>query len=519
MPREYIIGTRGSLLAVAQCELLRDQLEAKTGLKFILKKIKTEGDLKTEKPLWQMDGKDFFTKELDHALKNNEVDLVVHSYKDLGSDRPSEFDLAAITERKFGEDILLINQNKIQNIKDTETFIVGTSSPRRIVNIENNLGKYLPGFKGEVKTKMLRGNVNTRIQKLKDGDYDAIVLAFAGLERLASHPEASKTLQDLLKDLNYLILPQSQFPSASSQGALAVEICKGNPEYKFLKENIAKVADPKTTREMSIEREIFASYGGGCHLAVGIEVKEIEKEKFIIFERGESGNKQINSKRTHNISLPGLKSEESFFLGFPDYAVKGMKLNHPKIVCDEIVKKVELELNQDLNQKNLFLTSKYTLNALDKNIESSVLWVSGDKTHKRVIEKGHWVNGSADSLGGSLVKNYLDSNLINLFNPRQFETLILTAQNSNSEFAKVIPCYTREQVNPSDQFKTQIENTKHFYWTSYPQFEIYCHYFPFLRDKDAGLSFYTGFGKTYKEFIKRDLHVNPIYSLSEFFSS
>ena len=92
----YKIGTRGSLLALTQCTQVKDQLESLTGDSFELVEIKTEGDENTELPLWQLDGKDFFTKELDQALLSHKVDLVVHSYKDLGSERPEGIQLAVV---------------------------------------------------------------------------------------------------------------------------------------------------------------------------------------------------------------------------------------------------------------------------------------------------------------------------------------------------------------------------------------------------------------------------------------
>ena len=95
--KKYLIGTRGSLLALTQCTQVKNQLEKITGDQFELKVIKTQGDQITDKPLWQLEGKDFFTKELDAALLTGDVDLVVHSYKDLGSDRPEGIKLAAIT--------------------------------------------------------------------------------------------------------------------------------------------------------------------------------------------------------------------------------------------------------------------------------------------------------------------------------------------------------------------------------------------------------------------------------------
>src|SRR3954468_22494027 len=113
----YKIGTRGSLLAVTQSTLIKNQLEALSGEKFELVTIKTQGDQITNKPLWQLEGKDFFTKELDEALLAGEVDLVIHSYKDLGSERPEGIKLAAVTERRFAHDVLIIPQKNVEALK------------------------------------------------------------------------------------------------------------------------------------------------------------------------------------------------------------------------------------------------------------------------------------------------------------------------------------------------------------------------------------------------------------------
>src|SRR5437868_3658848 len=126
--QSYKIGTRGSLLAVTQSTLMKNELERISGDKFELVTIKTQGDEVTNKPLWQLEGKDFFTKELDEALLRGDVDLVIHSYKDLGSARPDGIKLAAITERKFAHDILLIPQQFVGQLKNWKgDFVVGTS--------------------------------------------------------------------------------------------------------------------------------------------------------------------------------------------------------------------------------------------------------------------------------------------------------------------------------------------------------------------------------------------------------
>lgn len=177
----YKIGTRGSLLAVTQSTLVKNQLEKISGKKFELVLIKTQGDQITDRPLWQLEGKDFFTKELDEALLKGEVDLVIHSYKDLGSERPDGIKLAAVTERRFAHDILLIRKDVIRDLANWKgEFVVGTSSPRRIVNLTRSLAPFIPYSTQtnlNIRCETLRGNVNTRIGKLKNKQYHAITLA------------------------------------------------------------------------------------------------------------------------------------------------------------------------------------------------------------------------------------------------------------------------------------------------------------------------------------------------------
>ncbi|MBP9674768.1 MAG: hydroxymethylbilane synthase, partial [Bacteriovoracaceae bacterium] len=300
MPLKYIVGTRGSLLALTQTRLICEELKQKTGISCEIKIIETQGDIKVDKALWQLEGKDFFTKELDSALINKEVDFVVHSYKDLGSVRPQGICLAAIPKRLFPHDILLIRNDKSKELKSQKKLIIGTSSPRRITHVKKYLHDFLPLAKDrEIETKLLRGNVNTRIEKLKDNQYDAIILAFAGLERLALGHESQPKIKDLLQDLNFMVLPLSYFTCAPAQGALAIECLEENT---VLKEKLSSLTDPLSAQEASLEKKIFADYGGGCHLPLGIWVKKQEGETLCI-ENGEIESK-IHYKRTSSQSLP-----------------------------------------------------------------------------------------------------------------------------------------------------------------------------------------------------------------------
>jgi len=483
---KYTIGTRGSLLAVTQCTLIKNEIEKQTGCSFELKKISTQGDQQTEKPLWQMDGKDFFTKELDEALLANDVDLVVHSYKDLGSERPENISLATITERKYANDILLIKNETIKNMQNISSFNVGTSSPRRIVNIESSLKEFLPniGSNATVKCSMLRGNVNTRIKKLKDGHYDAIVLALAGLERLANKDDSKIELEDLLENTNFMILPQKEFPSSASQGALAIEINSKRENPQELIKILKSVHHLETEEEVKRERQAFNSYGGGCHLAVGIHVKK-HKDLYIHMYKGEFEKKKIHSVFIEN----AMERPESIYniIGKNDFLIQKTLLS-PKLSDDS----------------NYFVTSPHCFQPL-KALEKSHLWTAGIKSWKSLAKLGHWVNGSAEGFGHEEILKLKDSNAIQIMLTHN-KWQVLSHDMAQSPIGPVIPCYTRNLQTYDEKSTKELLLAENIYWNSFYQYTKYCEEFPAIKTKNH----YCGLGKTYDLFLKEKIKITPI---------
>lgn len=503
MPTHYKIGTRGSLLALTQCGQVKDQLEKITGDTFELVIIKTQGDIQVSQPLWQMEGNNFFTKELDEALLNGDVDLVVHSYKDLGSIRPEGITLAAVTKRTFAHDILLIKNETIPTIKNKRDFIVGTSSPRRMINIEKNLAEFLPkGKNAVVKTRMLRGNVNTRIQKLRDGEYDAIVLALPGIERLAHTPASMEELKKLLDGINFMILPQSVFPSSASQGALAIETKLNRTDGGELHKKLALMIDQKTKEEVARERVAFNEYGGGCHLAVGINVRKLGSEKgefFLHNHQGELNGKEVSFVQLEGRTLPAFFTAPRVFNGHP--------------TNDELItkKNIPVTLDQGLN---LYITSKYCLDAITGTHPAS-LWAAGTKTMKDLAALGYWVNATADAIGDEEVQNLRASLAVSLMVDTKAPLIVLSNDEAKSTLtsAEVIACYHRE-VNKtvSEEFRADILKTEVFYWTSFFQYEAYVNFFPEIKDKFHA----CGIGKTYDLFKSHGIDVFPMAGMEEF---
>ncbi len=486
MKDKYTIGTRGSLLALTQCNLIKSEIEKNSQLKFELKVIKTQGDQITNKPLWQLEGKDFFTKELDSSLLEKSIDLVVHSYKDLGSERPENIVLRTITKRKYAHDILLIKKDTIENLDKMETLIVGTSSPRRIHNITKSLGKNLPNSEIEVKCETLRGNVNGRIEKLLSGKYDAIVLALAGLERLANKEDSREILKDLVKELNFMVLPQKDFPSSASQGALAIESHFEASEKLVLA--LKSVHDPDTAEEIRRERKAFNSYGGGCHLAVGVHVKKLNN-LYIHIHQGTADNKEI----------------QQLYLEGEDYTLLKNKTIYNVIGNNDfLIRKKTLE-NKSTEKNNLFVTSKH---CIDNISNSSSLWSAGASTRTALLKKGFWVNGCADGFGHNEIENLKDSEALKMMLENDnWETL--SHDKTTSQIGTLIPCYSHEVLKSYDKQKAkEIMECQAIYWNSFSQYKIYTDTFPELKHKIH----ICGLGKTLDQFKSSELPIIPTIS-------
>ena len=238
------IGSRGSQLALWQANhisaLLREQ-----GHTVELEIIKTTGDKITDVALAQVGTKGMFTKEIEDALAEGRVDLAVHSLKDLPTELPPGFELAAVTTRVDPRDVFL--SVKYDNIDALPAGArVGTSSLRRQAQLKV--------ARTDLVIHPLRGNVDTRVRKLEEGEYDAIILAAAGLTRLG------KT--QLVKQ----VLPEDFMCPAAGQGALGIEIRDGDLE---MRKHLSFLNDPAARSTTTCERALLNKLGGGCQVPIG----------------------------------------------------------------------------------------------------------------------------------------------------------------------------------------------------------------------------------------------------------
>jgi len=238
------IGSRGSELALWQAHHISDLLRAR-GHVVAIEIIKTTGDKITDVALAKVGTKGMFTKEIEEALVENRVDLAVHSLKDLPTELASDFELAAITAREDPRDVFCsVKFASIEALPRQAN--IGTSSLRREAQLK--------ALRPDLQMHPLRGNVDTRLRKLESGDYDAIILAAAGLNRLG------KT------QLVRQVIPAEVMTPAAGQGALAVEIRHGDTATRTLLTFLDDHAARTTT---TCERSLLKKLGGGCQVPIG----------------------------------------------------------------------------------------------------------------------------------------------------------------------------------------------------------------------------------------------------------
>ena len=264
MPEKIVVGTRGSKLALAQTEKVVKRLKER-GYDVEIRIIKSTGDIMKDKPLYEFKGMGAFVRTLELALRDGEIDIAVHSYKDIPSQRIEGVVVGAVLERDSPCDAFISKDGStLEEIE--EGAVVGTSSLRRRAQLK--------WYRPDLRFENLRGNVDTRLRKLKEGLYDAIVLAEAGLQRLG------------LK-LRYQRLDPNVFVPPANQGIIAVEVREGEESL------VEFMNDPKTALEAKVERVVLRELGVGCAIPAGIYAEWKGKVRLICQILSPDGKEEI----------------------------------------------------------------------------------------------------------------------------------------------------------------------------------------------------------------------------------
>jgi len=277
------LGTRGSLLALTQSQWVAAALETNGGPRVEVAVIRTVGDERLDQPLHEISGQGLFTRELDEALLSERVQLAVHSLKDLPTVLREGLCLAAIPRRVDPRDVLVGPEGKQTTLallkKDA---VVGTSSLRRVA--------LLRAFRRDVTPRTIRGNVDTRLRKLDEGEFDAIILAAAGLTRLGLARRASEWLE------------RTAWLPAPGQGALAIVT---RSEDAATRQLVGALNDPDSFAAVSAERVFLEALGGGCQVPIGaLGVPYDQKLRLWGLVASPDGRRVVRGDLTGNLADP-----------------------------------------------------------------------------------------------------------------------------------------------------------------------------------------------------------------------
>jgi len=276
----FLVGTRGSTLSLAQTNWVISELQKQNPVsEFEIKTITTKGDTDT-RALFTIDQKGIFEKEIDKAVAEKQIDFAVHSLKDVPSDISESLTIACIPRRESANDVLITKEG--YNLKTIPSgAVIGTSSLRRAVQVSR--------IRQDVVVKPVRGNIETRINKVTDGKFDAIILAEAGISRLGL-------------DVKHSVLSTKDFPPSPGQGALAI-ICRADDGKTI--SMLKKIEDEKSRTEIEAERALSEYVESGCRFPVGaLATSNSNTLKLTVSAYSVDGKKVITLEKTGDIDKP-----------------------------------------------------------------------------------------------------------------------------------------------------------------------------------------------------------------------
>ena len=294
--RVMIVGTRGSRLALEQARRVQERLPGPSEVRV----VRTSGDRFKDKPLHEQGGIGFFTKEIEEELLAGNIDLAVHSLKDLPTALAPGLKLSALLARDGASDVLLAHPDSVDPGKDLSLksgATVGASSRRRQA--------LLKAFRPDLAPKPIRGNVPTRIEKAIRGEYDSIVVSRAGLSRLALEVDPLVAF-----DLNPRV-----WVVAPGQGVIAVEVREGDAE---IEDRLPGLDDQETRTCVQAERSLLVTFGGGCHAPFG-SFARLEGSAFQLFVAAPGADGAFRTKEfgSENIDTAQTEAEEWIRSGCP----------------------------------------------------------------------------------------------------------------------------------------------------------------------------------------------------------
>jgi hydroxymethylbilane synthase len=420
------------------------------------------GDKNQNDPLWQMPEKGVFTQDFREGLLRGDFDLVVHSWKDLAIEDDPETEIIATLPRADTRDLLLVRKDRWAEVERTGVMTILTSSPRRAYNLDSFLHEALPAKLTELNFVNVRGNVPTRVRKLLQSDVDGLIVAKAALDRLLEAPQeefaaTQAELREALSQCRFVVTPLRENPAAPAQGALAVEISRKRNDMREL---LSLINCAATFINVTREREILRSYGGGCHQKIGAHVLRRPFGE-ITFLRGVTDDGQVLDRSSLSAATPRppkISKAEMWPLDAKD--------------ADWFTR--ERIDGQCPNKSRALWIAKADALPDDWRVEpGQFVWASGVQTWKRLARRGVWVNGCAESLGEQ------ESPGIEMLAGSALNWLKLTHESGYTE-GEMEGVATYRLVPPDEGI--DLRGKRYFFWKSGSSFEHALSRNPWLKE-------------------------------------
>ena len=476
---------RSSRLSLLQIDIVKQKIQsAFPGLNVEVIARSSRGDALQEIPLHTVEGSDFFTQDIFDALANGEADIAVHSLKDMSSEHFFGENKFAVVDRDDTRDIAIFNNNIEEKIKKGETIIIGTCSPRREEMATVFLKKALPQLNREIKieTKPIRGNVETRLRKLNNGEYDATILATAGLNRLL-RPHLNPCLPDrqalqrrgllstlkiensnrqlvkeLLADKKLILLPLIECVPAPCQGAIVAESHHTNINAI---EVLKKINDEQLFDHCYAEKKEAVRYGTGCIQKFGVTT--------------------LHTKNGNYLYAAGRDAEGTEFIKWnplPDFKITEGSLFSSTDMMKEFFEYEWSNEKIKIQEPVLFVANYKAIqhHSLANEIKEKTIIASGTKTWLELAKQGYWVTASADAMGFEFLLRSLKMPLLDI---EANDICIITHEEAAQR-------WQQKGYNATGNYKLKatgnavieknISSADYIFWSSYSQFEFYGKY-------------------------------------------
>jgi hydroxymethylbilane synthase len=470
-----LIG-RSSRLSLLQIDIVKDKIQsAFPELKVEVIARSSKGDALQNVPLHTVEGSDFFTQDIFDALANNEADIAVHSLKDMSSEHFFGDNKFAVVDREDTRDVTIFNSNIEERIRNVETIVIGTCSPRREEMATVFLKKALPQLHAEVKveTKPIRGNVETRLRKLNNGEYDATILATAGLNRLLRSNEDTESIKELLSDKKLMLLPLIECVPAPCQGAIVAEAHHSNTRAI---EVLNKINDEKLFADCYAEKKEAVKHGVGCIQQFGVTSLNTSNGNYL-YAAGRDAEGTVFEK-WHPLPDSGLNTDKLFsstdmMKDFFEY-----EYSNESIVIDKPVVFIANFKTLQNSPINLVQQKSATQQEVNSSTQlgSKIILASGTRTWFELAKQGYWVTASADALGFEFLLPSLKMPLIDI---NVSDIAILTHEAAAERWRRKgynAVCNSKLVSKENETIQQSITSADAIFWSSYSQFEFYGQY-------------------------------------------